>query len=175
MAAIAQREMAWIRQFAVPRKSGSSTEAFGTQNSPESHIFMVQEYLGIISYLLPADDEITSSCLCHTDLHPANLFVKSYRITSVIDWQGMWAGLLFLEARERRLVRYEGEMLLKNPGNFKDLNRDEIVWVKRQMAKLIVLHLYRLCTAKENPRLMKALNLSHGELRKQTVAFAGDN
>ncbi len=89
MAAIAQREMAWIRQFAVPRKSGSSTEAFGTQNSPESHIFMVQEYLGIISYLLPADDEITSSCLCHTDLHPANLFVKSYRITSVIDWQGM--------------------------------------------------------------------------------------
>lgn len=72
-------------------------------------------------------------------------------------------------------MRHEGEMLLKNPGNFKDLNGDDVARVKRQMAKSIVLHLYRSCKAKENARLMKALNLTHGELRKQTVAFAGDN
>ncbi len=59
-------------------------------------------------------------------------------------------------------------MLLKNPGNFKDLNGDDIARVKRQMAKSIVLHLYRLCTTKESPRLMKALNFlmeSYGNKR----------
>lgn len=156
MAAIAQREMAWIRQFAVPRKSGSPTEAFGTQNSPESHISMVQKYLSIIPYLLPADDEITSSCLCHTDLHPGNLFVKSNRIISVIDWQGMWAEPLFLKAREPRLVRYEGEMLLKNPGNFKDLNGNEIDTGETANGKvncaspLQIMHSERKSTANES-------------------------
>jgi len=60
---VAQREMAWMRQFAALRKSGSTAEAFGTQNSPESHISMAQKYLSIIPYLLPADDEITSELI----------------------------------------------------------------------------------------------------------------
>lgn len=170
MAAMAQREIAWIHQFALPKQTGNPVKA----DSPESHISMLRKYLSLVPYLLPADDEITRSNLYHTDLHSGNLFVDSNRITSVIDWQSMWAGPLFLEAREPRLVRYDGEMMLKNPDNFKALNEDEKDRVKRQMARSIVLHLYRLCTAEENPRLMKAIKLIHGDLRKQTVAFAGD-
>ncbi len=175
MTAIVQRGCAWINQFALPRLPGGSNEAVATQNSREFHISMLQKFRSIIPYLLPADDEITSSSICHTELHSGNLFVDSNRITSVIDWQGMWAGPLVLKAREPRLIRYNGELRLKNPENFKDLNDDEKARVKRQMARSIVIHLYRLCTARENPRLAKSLSLVHGELRRQTVAFAGDS
>ncbi|EDN07706.1 predicted protein [Histoplasma mississippiense (nom. inval.)] len=47
---------------------------------------------------------------CHTDLHSGNLFVDNGHITSAIDWQGAWAGPLFLERRHPRPIDHHGDV-----------------------------------------------------------------
>lgn len=95
------------------------------QNTPVDHIRLLQKHLKVAPYLPPTDPDIVTSNLWHTDLHSGNIFVKGNRITSIIDWQSMWAGPLFLQARHPRLVEYEGEMALKLPNNLKDLPDDK--------------------------------------------------
>ncbi|KAL2862667.1 uncharacterized protein BJX67DRAFT_391106 [Aspergillus lucknowensis] len=55
------------------------------------HALLLQRYLKVAPYLLPADNSVVASHLWHTDLHAANIFVKDGRISSIIDWQGTWA------------------------------------------------------------------------------------
>ena len=171
--ALAHREQAWIKRYAFPRSPNDPLET-SAQNSPSAHLSLLQKYLDIAPYLLPTDPDIITSTIWHTDLHSGNFFVDQGRVTSVIDWQGIWAGPLVLQARHPRLVNHKGNIILKAPANFKDLGSNEKTRLKRQMASSIIIYLYEQQTAKDNPRLDKVLRLRYGRTRCEPISFVGD-
>ena len=125
VAAIVHRETAWIEKFADPKSSNDPFFTSPAQNSPEAHISLLQKLLDVTPFLIPQDIEMTASTLWHSDIHASNIFTSEGRITSLIDWQAAWMGPLFLQARQPRLLDHKGEILLKLPENFKELEVDE--------------------------------------------------
>lgn len=172
---IAHRELEWIKRFAVPKAQDDPLMTSATQNSPSSHISLLHRYLEVAPYLLPSDPaDVVASHLWHTDLHSANIFVDNGHISSVIDWQGTWAAPLILQARHPRLVDYNGDILLKAPANFKDLESDEKKRIREQMSKSIILYLYEKQIAKEVPLLDKVVRYNHGRTICDPIQFVGD-
>jgi hypothetical protein len=112
---VGRREIAWIEHYAVPKASEDPLLVSTAQNTPEAHIQPLKKFLEVAPYLMDIDKEFTRSTIWHADLHSSNLFVHSNRITAVIDWQGVWAGPLFLQAQPSQLVDYQGSILLKRP------------------------------------------------------------
>jgi hypothetical protein len=157
--ALAHREQAWIKRYAVPRSPNDPLVTSAAQNSPNAHLSLLQKYLDVAPCLLPIDTDIITSTIWHTDLHPGNLFVDKGRITSVIDWQRIWAGPLVLQARHPQLVNHRGDIILEAPANVKDLGSDEKAQLRRQMASSIVLYLYEHQVAKGNSRSDKSASL----------------
>ncbi|KAH7370626.1 kinase-like domain-containing protein [Rhexocercosporidium sp. MPI-PUGE-AT-0058] len=174
LTAIARREIAWIRSFAVPKSPNDIFVASEAQNSPNSHISLYKMFLRIIPYLLPEEKKLSVSTLWHWDLHSANLFVEGNRITSLIDWQDTWAGPLFFQFRHPKLVDYNGEMLLKLPENYERLEGDEKARTRKQVEKSIVLYTYETETDTKNVLLKEILHMHHGRPRRETVLFAAN-
>ena len=172
--AIAHREIAWINRYAIRKAADDPLAASAAQNSPSEHISLLEKYLNVTPYLLPRDPDLVASTLWHKDLHSGNIFTEQNRITSIIDWQGTWAGPLFLQARHPQLVDHHGEVVLKFPENFKDIEDDEKIKLRRQIASSIILYLYETNTAKENLRLNKVFRDEHGRTRAEPITFAGD-
>ncbi|KAE9365715.1 phosphotransferase enzyme family protein [Stipitochalara longipes BDJ] len=175
LTAIANREIAWIRDFAVPKSPKDIFVASEAQNSPSSHVSLYEMFLRTIPYLFPQNKKLSVSTLWHWDIHSANLFVEGNRITSLIEWQDTWAGPLFLQFRHPKLVDFNGEVLLKLPENYESLEEgDEKARTRRQVEKSIVLHTYETETDKSNPLLSEILRLHHGRTRRETVQFAAN-
>lgn len=102
------------------------------------------------------------------------MFVDRNRITAVIDWQGVWADPLFLQARPSQLVDYQGSILLKRPDNFDNLDDEQKIRIKQQISKSTLFQLYLLGVKKQNPTLAKVFHLDHGKTRRLPVEFAGN-
>ncbi|KAL4935124.1 hypothetical protein BDV06DRAFT_217657 [Aspergillus oleicola] len=175
-ASVAQREMKWISRFAIPKQSDDPLLPSVTQNIPSSHISLLQRYLDVAPYFFPGDDhsDVVASYLSHTDLHSGNIFVENGRISSLIDWQETWAAPLLLLARHPRLVDYDGEIILKPPANFKELDPTEKKRIRETMSKSIILYLYEQQLAEEVPLLDKAIRFEYGRTRCEPVLFAGN-
>ncbi|KAM5435405.1 Phosphotransferase enzyme [Microsporum canis] len=171
---LAQRELEWISQYAIPKSQDDPLVTSATQNSPNSHISLLRRYLKVAPYLLPSDPTVIAPQIWHTDLHSANIFVQDGRISSVIDWQGTWAAPLMLQARHPRLVEYNGDIILKAPANFKDLEPEDKRKVREQMSKSIILYLYEKQIAKEIPLLDKVIRFNNGRTRCEPIHFVGD-
>ncbi|PWY63891.1 phosphotransferase family protein [Aspergillus heteromorphus CBS 117.55] len=131
---LAHREEAWIQKYATPRPKDDAL------------------YLKVAPYLLPDAPAVVAPYIWHTDLHAGNIFVQKGKISSVIDWQGLWAAPLILQARHARLVDYDGEVILKAPANFKDLEPAE----------------------KTRIRGIMILRFDHGRIRCEPILFVGD-
>ncbi|CEL11211.1 hypothetical protein ASPCAL14314 [Aspergillus calidoustus] len=173
---VAHREIKWIEQFAVPKPDNDPLVPSKTQNSPGNQISLLQRYLQVAPYLLPSDSDVVASHIWHTDLHAGNIFIdiNTCQISSVIDWQGIWAAPLILQARHPRLVQYDGELILKPPTSFKDLEAGEKSRIRDNMSRSIILYLYEQTIAKEVPILHKVLHFSNGRTRCEPIIFAGD-
>ncbi|RAK82140.1 aminoglycoside phosphotransferase family protein [Aspergillus fijiensis CBS 313.89] len=74
---LAHREKAWIQQHAIPKPD----DATMTQNCPTSHLCLLDKYLQVAPYLLPNEPAILTPYLCHSDLNPANIFVREPILT----------------------------------------------------------------------------------------------
>ncbi|QVM09477.1 Phosphotransferase enzyme [Coccidioides posadasii str. Silveira] len=173
--ALARREQKWIEQHAIPKPATDQFITSTAQNSPKAHLSLLKKYLQVVPYLLPTDDpNLVASTIWHTDLHAGNLFVDKGHITSVIDWQEAWAGPVVLQGRHPRLVDYQGDIILKPPPNFKDLEPNEKAQLKKQIASSIILYLYEQQTAKLNPNLNRVLRLKLGRVRCEPISFVGD-
>ncbi|RJE20973.1 hypothetical protein PHISCL_06683 [Aspergillus sclerotialis] len=170
----ARRELEWIQQYAVPKPQDDALVTSASQNPPSSHISLLHRYLKVAPYLLPSDPEVVAPHLWHTDLHAANIFVENGHISSVIDWQGTWTAPLILQARHPRLVDYDGDIILRAPANFKDLEPDAKSKVRDQMTKSIILYLYEKQIAKEVPLLDIVIRFNHGRTRCEPIQFVGD-
>lgn len=171
---VGRREMAWIQHFAIPKATDDPLCVSTAQNSPEAHVKLLEKFLKVAPYLLDMDKKLVCSVLWHADLHSSNLFVEGNRITSVIDWQGVWAGPLFLQARPSQLVDYQGSILLKRPDNFDDLDDERKVEIKRQISRSTFFQLYLMETKEKNPVLAEAFHLDHGKTRRLPVEYASD-
>ncbi|TVY26231.1 Altered inheritance of mitochondria protein, mitochondrial [Lachnellula hyalina] len=175
LTAIANREIAWISSFALPKPPKDIFLASEAQNSPSHHISLYKMFLHVIPYLLPQNKKLSPPTLWHWDIHSANLFVEGNRITSLIDWQDTWVGPLFLQFRHPKLVDYDGEVLLKLPENYESLEEGEAkARTRKQVEKSIVLYTYETETDKNNPLLSEILRLHHGRTRRETVQFAAN-
>ncbi|CAD6448374.1 ea77e627-0550-48d3-b66d-8400f355dfdf [Sclerotinia trifoliorum] len=171
--AIANREIAWISSFVVPKAPEDVFIASKAQNSPTSHISIYKMFLSTIPYLFPEKKRLSCSTLWHWDIHSANLFVEGNRITSLIDWQDTWAGPLFLLFQHPKLVDYNGEVLLKLPEDYESLEEgDEKASMRKQVEKSVILHTYETETDKNNPLLSEILRMHHARTRRETLQFA---
>ncbi|KAB8225702.1 kinase-like domain-containing protein [Aspergillus novoparasiticus] len=171
---LARRELEWIERYAVPKPEDDHLVTSASQNSPSCHIELLQKYMKVAPLLLPDEPDIIAPHIWHTDLHAGNIFVNIGKISSVIDWQGIWAAPLFLRARHSRLVDYNGDIILKTPTNFKDLEPDEKDKIRQRMSSSILLHLYETQVVKENPLLNKVLRFSYGRTRCDPIHFVDD-
>ncbi|KAL3475575.1 kinase-like domain-containing protein [Aspergillus californicus] len=171
---VGRREIAWIKRYAAQRATDDSPYASASQRSPEAHIQLLEKFLEIAPHLVDIDKCFLRSVIWHGDLHSSNLFVDDNHISSVIDWQGVWAGPLFLQAKPSPLVDYQGSILLKRPENFDDLDEGLQVEIKQQIARSTLFQLYLIQTEEENPTLARCFHLDHGKTRRLPVEYAGD-
>lgn len=173
--ALALREISWIRKYATPRSLDDPLFVSHSQNTPAELISLLQRYLSISPYLLPREEGLLGSFLWHTDLRTPNIFVNdSGSITSIIDWQSIWAGPLFLEGRHPHFLDYNGDMVLELPQNFKQLDKDAQSTVKYQVTKSILLYLYEKYTAERNPTLSKVFQYPNGMTMTDPIRFVGN-
>ncbi|PYH71039.1 uncharacterized protein BO88DRAFT_433848 [Aspergillus vadensis CBS 113365] len=133
-----RREEAWIQQYATTTTSRSEDcpqAPSATQNDPDSHLSLLHKYAKVAPHLLPTDPAMNAPHLWHTDLHAGNLFIQDGRVSSVIDWQGQCRAPLMLQGRPPQLVHYDGEIILRNPENFDDLDAQEKSRPRERMGK----------------------------------------
>ncbi|RAL14787.1 aminoglycoside phosphotransferase family protein [Aspergillus homomorphus CBS 101889] len=173
IASLAHREKAWIQLYAVPRGDNDEPDTAG-QNSPACHIELIDKYLQVAPILLPEDPTIVAPYLFHNDLHNGNIFVEDGKITSVIDWQGLWAAPRWLHGRPPKLIRYQGEMILRLPENFQELDAEEKKKVRRTISKSVVQYVYQTEVEKEIPVLYEVFVTDYGRLRCNPVFFVVD-
>ncbi|KAJ5156966.1 uncharacterized protein N7482_008066 [Penicillium canariense] len=168
------REIQWIKNYAVPKPPSEAMLVSSAQNSPQSHLQLLEKYLKVAPSIVDIEPILSRPTLWHGDLHSSNFFVKDGHITAVIDWQGTWAGPLFLQAQPSPLVDYQGDILLQRPDNFDDLDPEQQAQIKRKIFKSTLYQLYLLETEKRNPLLTKAFHMDHGKTRRLSVQLAGN-
>lgn len=144
------------------------------QNDPQAHLHLLEKYLSIVPCLTDVDSDLSRPTLWHDDLHSSNFFVQNNRISAVIDWQGSWAGPLFLQAQPSPLVDYQGDLLLNRPDNFDELDSEDQAQIKRKIFKSTLFQLYLMETEKRNPLLARAFHLDYGKTRRLAIELAGN-
>ncbi|GES57339.1 aminoglycoside phosphotransferase [Aspergillus terreus] len=168
------REVEWIKKYAVPKSAGDIMLVSAAQNDPRAHLDLLEKYLSVVPCLMDVDPVLCRPTLWHGDLHSSNFFVENNKITAVIDWQGSWAGPLYLQAQPSPLIDYQGSILLRRPDNFDHLDPERQAQIKRQIFKSTLFQLYLMETEKRNPLLAKAFHLDHGKTRRLPVELAGN-
>ncbi|KFY16810.1 hypothetical protein V492_01078 [Pseudogymnoascus sp. VKM F-4246] len=172
--ALANNQIKWLDQHAVSEPQMDIFNASDAQNSPDAHISLYRKYLAISPYIFPEDKSMSRSTLWHWDMHAPNIFVKDDRITSLIDWQFSWVGPLFLQYRYPKLVDYSGDVMLKLPEDYKDMEKSDKERVADQVERSLVQFLYETETKKQNPLLVKVNDTPQGTTRRRTIEFADD-
>ena len=174
--AIARRELAWLARYAVPKTGRDLFNTSKAQNDPNAHIALYNKFLAIAGLIVPHSHGLAKPTLWHWDLHASNIFIdSSNKITSIIDWQDIWIGPLFLQVRHPRLINYNGEFLLKLPEHYENLeDKEEKERLETQVERSVLLHTYESITAEKNPVLRDVLYMPHGPTRRQTVHFSAN-
>ncbi|PYI29456.1 kinase-like protein [Aspergillus indologenus CBS 114.80] len=171
---VGRRELEWIKRFAISKPLSEATLISSAQNSPHAHLQLLERYLQVAPALMDIDPVLARPTLWHGDLHSSNLFVDDGRVTAVIDWQGSWAGPLFLQSQPSPIVDYSGSILLQRPGNFDDLEPEQQAEIKQKIFKSTLYQLYLLETKERNPLLAQAFHLDHGKTRRLPIELAGN-
>ncbi|CAN9184199.1 unnamed protein product [Alternaria alternata] len=173
---IARREIEWINPYADPQEPSKTPWQYTSpqQTSPEAHTVLLKRFLATVSYITPKDPELASPRLWHPDFHAGNVYVDDQaRISCIIDWQGAWAGPMFISANPPLLLDYGIDMLMKLPENFKTLDDATKDKLRYQVSQSILIHTYEETTAEKNPLMYKVMRHPHGQTLKQLEAFAG--
>ncbi|KAJ5709376.1 hypothetical protein N7493_010710, partial [Penicillium malachiteum] len=160
---VGRREIEWIQKYAVPKPASDAALHSLAQNSPDAHLQLLEKYLKVAPSIVDIEPTLTRPALWHGDLHSSNFFVDEGHITAVIDWQGSWAGPFFLQVEPSPIVDYQGELLLKRPANFDELDAEEQAQIKRKIHKSTLNQLYLLATRKSNPLLTKVIEMNNGK------------
>lgn len=123
--AIAHREIDWIQNYANPQEATETPWQYTSQEqqTSDAHIALLRKFLCAIPHIIPKDPDLVSPRLWHPDFHAGNIYVDDQgRVSSIIDWQGVWITPVFIGANPPLLLDYGVEMLMNLPDNFKDLD-----------------------------------------------------
>ncbi|KAE8146478.1 hypothetical protein BDV25DRAFT_143648 [Aspergillus avenaceus] len=172
--ALALGEIAWIQRYAKPRTPDDPLYVSNSQNIPSGHISLLQKYLFVAPYLLPQEEDILGPILWHPDLCTPNIFVNDRgNITSIINWHSTWAGPLFLEGRHPHFLQYYGEIMLRLPKDFRQLDTSTQAGLREQATKSILVYLYERYMTNINPTLHRVFVYPNGLTLSDPVRFAG--
>ncbi|KAJ6602449.1 kinase-like domain-containing protein, partial [Mycena vulgaris] len=109
--AVAFREEAWIASHAKPHIHDDPFRAVVGPQLQDEHLTVLAQYRSVVPALVPTDEKALSSILWHPDLNPGNIFVspeEDYKVVSIIDWQGAWAGPAYLQMDTPAFIAYTG-------------------------------------------------------------------
>ncbi|KAJ7471862.1 hypothetical protein FB451DRAFT_1351741 [Mycena latifolia] len=104
--AIASREEAWIASYAKPHIHDDPFRAVVGPQLQDEHLSVLAQYHSVVPALVPTDEKALSSILWHPDLNVGNR--EDYKVVSIIDWQGAWAGPAYLQMNTPAFVEYTG-------------------------------------------------------------------
>jgi hypothetical protein len=173
---VARREIDWMNAHANPEEPNKTPWQYTSpqQKSPEAHTALLEKFLATIPYITPKNPELASPRLWHPDFHAGNIYIDDQaRISCIIDWQGAWAGPVFIGANPPLLLDYGIDMLMKLPENFKALDDATKDRLRYQVSQSILIHAYETSTAEENPLMYMVMHHPHGQTLKQLEAFVG--
>ncbi|KAF7968156.1 hypothetical protein HWV62_31736 [Athelia sp. TMB] len=109
LCALAAKEEAWIAAHAKPNVHDDPFRAAAGPQVAAEHVAVLAQYRAIVPALVPKDEKVRASVLWHPDLNPGNVFVgEGGEVTSIIDWQGAWAGPAYLQMTTPAFVAYTG-------------------------------------------------------------------
>lgn len=142
---------------------------------------MLNDYLKVASYLLPADRSILSACLWHSDLHSDNIFVdpeKPTEITSLIDWQSVHVAPLVMQAGHPSFLDFggpkpEGPGAPCLPADFDDMTEVQQKRAESLLSQQSLFKAYEILSLQRNKKVYHALRHQKG-LGCQTIALAGN-
>jgi hypothetical protein len=113
--------------------------------------------------------------LSHWDLRAPNIFIEDGRVTSVIDWQDSWIGPLFMQERRPQLIEYYGEIILRLPDYYEEIeDKEEKANLTDQVERSLLHWYYGRQTQKQNPTLQKLFDLPLARIRREVVLFASE-
>lgn len=112
MSSLALREEAWIAHHAKPNIHDDPFRNVAGPQSQEDHLRVLKQYRSIVPALVPNDEKVLASILWHPDLNPGNVFLSAdgESVASIIDWQGCWAGPLYLQMNTPSFLAYAGDV-----------------------------------------------------------------
>ncbi|KAF8446300.1 hypothetical protein L210DRAFT_2969073 [Boletus edulis BED1] len=171
--AIIEIEKQWLANFAVPRNPRDIFYRPNHDEEPDTHIRLLGNILAIIPSILPPD-EFCAPMLWHTNLQAPNIFVSSEGppdIASIVGWQGISVGPLFLQATFAQCIEYCGDdritivplkyILPLLPPDFETYSEEEQAYLKRE-EKLARLHkYYEVCIMQRHPLFTAQMTYPH--------------
>lgn len=139
--------------------------------NPELHVRLLEQFLCVLPFILPPGDSIDTPVLWHHDLHPKNIFVDERnptKISGIIDWQGVLAAPLFIQARFPSVFDYDGPytwgaILPELPSDFDSFSEPEKELASNVLAEERLKKFYEIASRKFNPLVFKALDVMRNE------------
>ncbi len=179
---IGRREIQCIHEVKqLPRPLGIVNGPGLYQTCRDSKLSVLNDYLKVASYLLPADRSIMPACLWHNDLHSDNIFVnpeKPTEITCLIDWQSAHIEPLFMQAGHPSFLDFEGPKpeglgAPSLPDDFNDMNEAQQKRAKSLLSQQSLFKAYEILSLQRNKKVYHALRHQKG-LGCQIITFAGN-
>ncbi|OAX77680.1 hypothetical protein ACJ72_08018 [Emergomyces africanus] len=169
---VARREIEWIRRFAKPRDHADPLRQSTSQESPDSHIQLLDKYLKIIPLVLPSNVGLYRPTIWHPDLHSGNIFIKNQKIVSIIDWQGCMSLPLFMNCKLPKFLRINGPLLFDLPpatGLTAEEKKETLLrYEHTQLQRFYISKFKNL-----DPHIFQAISYPHAIIRQQLIDFAG--
>ncbi|KAI2038307.1 Phosphotransferase enzyme [Ophidiomyces ophidiicola] len=169
---IANREMDWIRRFAKPRNVSDPLRQSTSQESPSSHIHLLEKYLKILPDIIPSGNELSRATLWHSDLHLGNIFVENSKIVSIIDWQDCMSLPLFVQSKIPKFLRSQGPRLFDlPPAAGLTENEKQETFLRYQLSQLQGFYVSKFQYFDSD--IFQTLSDPHATIRQQLIDFAG--
>lgn len=178
---IGRREIQCIHEVKqLPRPLGIVNGPGLYQTCRDSKLSVLNEYLKVASYLLPADRSIFPACLWHNDLHSDNIFVNPENpteITCLVDWQSAHVKPLLMQASHPSFLDFEGPKVEgleapSLPDDFDNLDEFEQKRAKSLLSQQSLFKAYEILSFQRNEKVYHALRHQKG-LGYQIIMFAG--
>ena len=178
MLAVANREMSLIQNFGADKLTGRPLLSGGMGAAPDEHIRLLRHFVAILPHILPPTD-ISYSILLHHDLHLDNIFVDETdptKVSSIIDWQAVYAAPLFLQARFPSIFNCDdpypwGAVQPKLPENFDALSQPDKELARAILDRVRLKKFYELALRKFNPIFVRAMDVMRNDNDPTTFIF----
>lgn len=163
----AERERAWLTRHGAPRlpREPLNHEVYDHKKvDPRAQIESLSEYLDLVPWLVPEDEDLHRPVMRHPDLSPNNIFISDGgSITGLIDWQHCAIMPFSLHSRIPEHFQNWGDEdsesfhLPALPANYHDLTAPEKDLEDEKYRRRQLHHFYVGFTGLHNKKHSKAL------------------